>query len=159
MNLVISACQIGIRRVSNICCLLIKRYDPQAIYFHYWKRKISRQQNHDRWIVDVTGESISFNNNTFIYPNSCNWQENIPPRHFPSNKGTRKCLLKPYTTLTDVMDHASVGAWDRKTNEIRFPPKLSHQRALLVIVTQQQSFASGNARHSLGASSMDHPVL
>ena len=157
MNLVISACQIGIRQVSNICCLLIKRYDPQAIYFHYWKRKISRQQNHDRWIVDVTGESISFNNNTFIYPNSCNWQENIPPRHFPSNKVTRKMSFE--TLYNPYRRHAPVGAWDRKTNEIRFPPKLSHQRALLVIVTQQQSFASGNARHSLGASSMDHPVL
>ena len=34
------------------------------------------------------------------------------------------------------MYHTPVGAWDRKTNETRFPPKLSYQRAPLAIVTQ-----------------------
>ena len=158
MNLVISACQIGIRRVSNICCLLVKRYDPQAIYFHYWKRKISRQQNHDRWIVDVGNLFLLTIIHLFTQIAAIG-RKTYLPGIFLQTRLHEKCLLKPYTTLTDVMDHALVGAWDRKTNEIRFPPKLSHQRALLVIVTQQQSFASGNARHSLGASSMDHPVL
>lgn len=57
------------------------------------------------------------------------------PGIFPQISYTKSVLLKLYTTLTDVMYHAPVGAWDRQTNEVRFPPKLSLQRALLAIVT------------------------
>ena len=39
VNLVISACQIYTRRILNICCFLIKRYDPQTLHFHHWGRK------------------------------------------------------------------------------------------------------------------------